>query len=168
MNSILFSNMVRFVLLILFQVFICNQMNFFGNINPYIYILFILLYPVKNNRVSFIFFSFCLGLIIDIFLDSGGAHAAASVSIAYFRPIFLKFSFGSAYEYQAIKFNDSEILQRIIYFALLILIHHLILFILVVFDGTKTNMIVSRALSSGVFTLFLTLILQTLFSQKEK
>ena len=109
-----------------------------------------------------------MGLIIDIFLDSGGAHAAAAVSIAYIRPIFLKFSFGSAYEYQAIKFNDSEILQRIVYFAFLIFIHHLILFALVVFDGTKTNMIISQALSSGVFTLFLTLILHTLFSQKEK
>lgn len=168
MNSILFSNTVRFIVLILLQVFICNQMNFLGNINPYIYILFILLYPVKNNRISFIFLSFCLGLIIDIFLDSGGAHAAAAVSIAYIRPIFLKFSFGSAYEYQAIKFNDSEIFQRIVYFAFLIFIHHHILFALVVFDGTKTNMIISQALSSGVFTLFLTLILHTLFSQKEK
>ncbi len=168
MNSMLFSNTVRFIVLILLQVFICNQMNFLGNINPYIYILFILLYPVKNNRVGFIILSFCLGLIIDVFLDSGGAHAAAAVSIAYIRPIFLKFSFGSAYEYQAIKFSDSEILQRIVYFALLILIHHLILYTLVIFDGTKMNMIISQALSSGVFTLFLTLILHTLFSQKEK
>jgi hypothetical protein len=143
-------------------------MNFLGNINPYIYILFILLYPVKNNRVSFIFLSFCLGLVIDIFLDSGGANAAASVSIAYIRPIFLKFSFGAAYEYQAIKFRDTEILQRIVYFAILILIHHLVLFTLIVFDATKIKLIVSLALSCGVFTLFLTLILHTLFSQKEK
>ena len=137
MNSMLFSNTVRFIVLFLLQVFICNQMNFLGNVNPYIYILFILLYPVKNNRISFIFLSFCLGLIVDIFLDSGGAHAAAAVSIAYIRPIFLKFSFGSAYEYQAIKFSDSEILQRIVYFALLILIHHLILFTLVNFFDDK-------------------------------
>ncbi|MDA9575703.1 rod shape-determining protein MreD [Flavobacteriaceae bacterium] len=168
MNSILFSNMVRFIMLILLQVFICNQMNFLGNINPYIYILFILLYPISTNRFSFIFVSFCLGLIIDIFLDSGGAHAAASVSIAYIRPLFLKFSFGAAYEYQAIKFKDSEFLQRIVYFALLILIHHLILFAFVIFDASKINLMISRAISSGVFTLFLTLILHSLFSQKEK
>ena len=168
MNSLLFSNIVRFVLLVLLQVFICNQMNFIGDINPYIYILFILLYPVKNNRVSFIFLSFCLGLIIDMFLDSGGAHAAAAVTIAYIRPLFLKFSFGAAYEYQAVKFSDSEILQRIVYFTLLILIHHLILFSFVVFDGSKLNLIFSWAISSGVFTLFITFALQTLFSKKEK
>ena len=150
------------------QVLICNQMNFLGSISPYIYVLFILIYPVKNNRLSFIFISFVLGILIDIFMDTGGAHAAASVTIAYMRPVFLKFSFGAAYEYQAIKFNDADLLPRVIYFTLLILIHHFILFILIIFDNSKAGMVVSNALSTGLFTLFLALTLTTLFSRKEK
>ena len=168
MNSLLFSNIIRFIALVLLQVLICNQMNFLGSINPYIYILFILIYPVKNNRLSFIFTSFVLGILIDIFMDTGGAHAAASVTIAYMRPVFLKFSFGAAYEYQAIKFNDADLLPRVIYFTLLILIHHFILFILIIFDNSKAGMVVSNALSTGLFTLFLALTLTTLFSRKEK
>ena len=168
MNSLLFSNIIRFIALVLLQVLICNQMNFLGSINPYIYILFILIYPVKNNSLSFIFISFVLGILIDIFMDTGGAHAAASVTIAYMRPVFLKFSFGAAYEYQAIKFNDADLLPRVIYFTLLILIHHFILFILIIFDNSKAGMVVSNALSTGLFTLFLALTLTTLFSRKEK
>ncbi|CAI8157740.1 MAG: Uncharacterised protein [Formosa sp. Hel3_A1_48] len=168
MNSLLFSNIIRFIALVLLQVLICNQMNFLGSISPYIYVLFILIYPVKNNRLSFIFISFVLGILIDIFMDTGGAHAAASVTIAYMRPVFLKFSFGAAYEYQAIKFNDADLLPRVIYFTLLILIHHFILFILIIFDNSKAGMVVSNALSTGLFTLFLTLTLTTLFSRKEK
>ncbi|MDA9760834.1 rod shape-determining protein MreD [Flavobacteriaceae bacterium] len=168
MNSLLFSNIIRFIALVLLQVLICNQMNFLGSINPYIYILFILIYPVKNNRLSFILISFVLGILIDIFMDTGGAHAAASVTIAYMRPVFLKFSFGAAYEYQAIKFNDADLLPRVIYFTLLILIHHFILFILIIFDNSKAGMVVSNALSTGLFTLFLALTLTTLFSRKEK
>lgn len=168
MNSLLFSNIIRFIALVLLQVLICNQMNFLGSISPYIYVLFILIYPVKNNRLSFIFISFILGILIDIFMDTGGAHAAASVTIAYMRPVFLKFSFGAAYEYQAIKFNDADLLPRVIYFTLLILIHHFILFILIIFDNSKAGMVVSNALSTGLFTLFLTLTLTTLFSRKEK
>lgn len=168
MNSLLFSNIIRFIALVLLQVLICNQMNFLGSINPYIYILFILIYPVKNNRLSFIFISFVLGILIDIFMDTGGAHAAASVTIAYMRPVFLKFSFGAAYEYQAIKFNDAGLLPRVIYFTLLILIHHFILFILIIFDNSKAGMVVSNALSTGLFTLFLALTLTALFSRKEK
>ncbi len=168
MNSLLFSNIIRFIALVLLQVLICNQMNFLGSINPYIYILFILIYPVKNNSLSFIFTSFVLGILIDIFMDTGGAHAAASVTIAYMRPVFLKFSFGAAYEYQAIKFNDADLLTRVIYFTLLILIHHFVLFILIIFDNSKAGMVVSNALSTGLFTLFLALTLTTLFSRKEK
>lgn len=168
MNSLLFSNIIRFIALVLLQVLICNQMNFLGSINPYIYILFILIYPVKNNSLSFLFTSFVLGILIDIFMDTGGAHAAASVTIAYMRPVFLKFSFGAAYEYQAIKFNDADLLTRVIYFTLLILIHHFVLFILIIFDNSKAGMVVSNALSTGLFTLFLALTLTTLFSRKEK
>ncbi|MBT7851314.1 MAG: rod shape-determining protein MreD [Formosa sp.] len=168
MNSLLFSNIIRFIALVLLQVLICNQMNFLGSINPYIYILFILIYPVKNNRLSFILISFVLGILIDVFMDTGGAHAAASVTIAYMRPVFLKFSFRAAYEYQAIKFNDADLLPRVIYFTLLILIHHFILFILIIFDNSKAGMVVSNALSTGLFTLFLALTLTTLFSRKEK
>ena len=168
MNSLLFSNIIRFIALVLLQVLICNQMNFLGSINPYIYILFILIYPVKNNSLSFIFISFVLGILIDVFMDTGGAHAAASVTVAYMRPVFLKFSFGAAYEYQAIKFNDADLLPRVIYFTLLILIHHFILFILIIFDNSKAGMVVSNALSTGLFTLFLALTLTTLFSRKEK
>ena len=168
MNSLLFSNIIRFIALVLLQVLICNQMNFLGSINPYIYILFILIYPVKNNSLSFIFTSFVLVILIDIFMDTGGAHAAASVTIAYMRPVFLKFSFGASYEYQAIKFNDADLLPRVIYFTLLILIHHFILFILIIFDNSKAGMVVSNALSTWLFTLFLALTLTTLFSRKEK
>lgn len=168
MNSLLFSNIIRFIALVLLQVLICNQMNFLGSISPYIYVLFILIYPVKNNRLSFILISFVLGILIDVFMDTGGAHAAASVTIAYMRPVFLKFSFGAAYEYQAIKFNDADLLPRVIYFTLLILIHHFILFILIIFDNSKAGMVVSNALSTGLFTLFLALTLTTLFSRKEK
>ena len=50
MNSVISSNIVRFFVLILIQVLICNHINFLGYINPYIYILFVILFPVKNNR----------------------------------------------------------------------------------------------------------------------
>ncbi len=90
MNSIVGINTARFILLVLLQVLVLNHINFLGYINPYIYILFIILYPVKNNSSLFIFLSFLLGLCVDIFSDSGGVHAAASVTIAFLRPGFLK------------------------------------------------------------------------------
>tara|TARA_B100000900_G_scaffold340106_1_gene302822 strand:+ start:2713 stop:3219 length:507 start_codon:yes stop_codon:yes gene_type:complete len=167
MNSTLFINTTRFIALLLLQVLVCNQLNFMGSLNPYVYVLFVLLYPIGSNRMGLIFIAFTLGLILDLFLDSGGAHAAAAVTIAYIRPAFLKFSFGAAYEYQAIKLNATEALPRLTYFALLILIHQLILFTLIYFDSSKFKIIFYNTLINGGFTLLFVWLLNALFSSKK-
>ncbi|MDG1394461.1 MAG: rod shape-determining protein MreD [Flavobacteriaceae bacterium] len=168
MNNLVFINISRFVGLVLLQVIVCNNINFLGYINPNIYVLFVLLYPVANNRLLFIFLSFLLGLSVDMFLDSGGTHAAASVTIAYIRPLFLKFSFGAIYEYHAVKFSKTDLTQRLIYFLILIFIHHFILFSLVVFDQNELLLIFKHTFYSSMFTLLLCLLLSSLFSNKEK
>ena len=167
MNNSITSNIIRFIVLLLVQVIICNNINFMGYINPHVYLLFILLYPTSNNRLTFIFSSFLLGLIIDVFLDSGGTHAAASVLIAYIRPLFLKFSFGAAYDYQAIKFSNTDFSQRFVYFLFLIVIHHFVLFFLVVFNQYEMLLIVKQTLYSSAFSLLICLLFTSLFSKKQ-
>lgn len=168
MNSLTINSVVRFVVLILAQVLIFNHVNFIGSVNPYPYILFILLFPVNNNRPLFIFLSFMLGLFVDLFSDSGGIHAAACVSIAFVRPPVLKFSFGMIYEHQTIKFNNTEFGNRVIYFLILIFLHHLIAFSLEVFNISNILLILKKTLFSSVFTLILCILISVLFSNKQK
>ena len=161
-------HIMRFVLLVLLQVLILNHVNFLGYINPYPYILFILLFPISPNRPLFIFLAFILGLTIDFFSDSGGIHAAACVTIAYMRPLFLKFSFGTSYEHQTLRISTSEIGQRIGYFATIILLHHIVLFALEVFNMSSILLIMKKALFSSIFTLIMCLILTVLFSRSSR
>ncbi len=168
MNSLLYTNVMRFILLAGIQVLILNHINFLGYINPYIYILFIMLFPVKNNRTLFIFLSFLLGLTLDIFSDSGGIHAAACVSIAYVRPIILKFSFGTIYEYQTIKFDTVEFSSKFIYIVIMTIIHHLILFSLEIFNTAKVILTLEKTLFSSIFTIILCIMITIIFSRKTK
>lgn len=168
MNNTVSLHIVRFIVLVLVQSLILNNINFIGYINPYIYILFILLYPINNNRLLFIFLGFILGLSVDIFLDSGGVHAAASVLIAYVRPLFLKFSFGMAYEHQTVKISASEFTQRLIYFSLMTILHHLVLFSLEVFNTSDVLLILKKTLFSSIFTILLCALITILFSRKSK
>ena len=168
MNSAAFNMTLRFLVLALVQVLVLNNVNFMGYINPYLYILFILTYPVKTNRVLFIFLSFLLGLCIDIFSDSGGVHAAASVFIAYIRPPVLKFSFGMIYEHQTIKFSQTEAGNRLIYFSILTVVHHLILFSLEVFSASSIILILQKTLFSSIFTILLCLLTTILFSRRPR
>ncbi|MBT8273690.1 MAG: rod shape-determining protein MreD [Bacteroidia bacterium] len=168
MNNAITLNSIRFIVLVLVQVLLVNNINFMGYINPYIYILFIILYPINNNRMLFLFLSFLLGLSVDLFLDSGGVHAAASVFIAFTRPLFLKFAFGMTYEHQTVKINTSDIGQRLTYFMLIIVVHHLLLFTLEVFNTSKVLLILKKTLFSSIFTVILCVLITVLFSRKSK
>ena len=127
-----------------------------------------MLFPIKNNRLLFLGLSFLLGLTVDLFSDSGGVHAAACVTIAYIRPVLLKFSFGMIYEHQTIKFSSTDFGQRITYYSIIIFIHHLILFSLEIFNSSKIILILKKSLFSSIFTLILCLLITILFSKKPK
>lgn len=168
MNSILSIHTVRFILLVTVQVLILNHINFLGYLNPYIYILFVGLYPVRNNSILLMLLSFLLGITIDFFMDTGGIHAAACVFIAYIRPLILKYTFGMIYEHQSIRFNAVDFGSRLSYFAILTLIHHIILFSLEIFNLSNILLIIEKTVFSSIFTILLSLTLTIIFSKKPK
>ena len=163
MNSATLKFVWRFVGLVLIQVLICNHINFMGYINPYIYLVFILIYPSQNNRTNFLLLSFLIGLTVDVFSDSGGIHAAASVLVAYLRPGFLKMAFGSMYEYSAIKFGKAEQGALFTYVSLMVLTHHLVMFSLDFFEWGQILNVLKNTLFSGIFSIILSLIVILLF-----
>ena len=124
--------------------------------------------PVKNNRLLFMFLSFMLGLFVDIFSDSGGVHAASAVTLAFIRPPVLKFSFGMIYEHQTIKFSNTEFGNRLIYFTIMVVIHHLILFSLEVFNISNIILILKKTLFSSIFTILLCVLISVLFSKNQR
>lgn len=159
MNSTLLVNIFRFVLLLAVQIIIFNNMNFLGYISPFPYILFIILYPVNGNKSGLLISSFLLGLIMDMFSNSGGIHTTACIVLAYFRPFIFKFSFGLSYEYQTIKLNDVLTPERFSFILLSVVIHHLILFTLEAFQFSFILDVLLRTLLSTVFTLLICIII---------
>lgn len=129
MNSSIVNNVLRFVFLILLQVLVLNNINFLGYINPYLYVLFLLLFPFTGNQTLFIFCAFLLGLSIDIFEDSGGINAAACLVAAFVRPNLLRFSFGVSYDHQNIRLANTPFGAKLSYISLMVLIHHFVLFL---------------------------------------
>lgn len=159
MNSTLLVNIFRFVLLLAVQILVFNNMNFWGYISAFPYILFIILYPVNGNKSGLLVASFFLGLIMDMFCNSGGVHATACVLLAYFRPFFFKFSFGLSYEYQTVKLNDVLTPERFTFILLSVITHNFILFILESFQVSFILDVLLRTLLSTVFTMISCIIL---------
>jgi len=159
MNSSLFYNLFRFIILLSLQVIVFNNINLFGFISPFPYILFIILYPVNGNKSGLLVASFLLGIILDMFSNSGGIHTTACLLLAYFRPSIFKFAFGVSYEYQTIKLNDTLTPERFSFLLVAVVLHHLVLFIFEAFQFSLLWDILIRTLLSSSITLIICIII---------
>lgn len=168
MTNTIIINSIRFVVLVLLQVLLLNNINFLGYINPYLYVLFLILYPFNTPQSLFLFVAFLLGITIDTFEDSGGIHAAACLIVAYIRPAVLRFSFGVSYDYQTVKISNTPYGARVGYIGIIILLHHLVLFTLEMFDFSHFFLILKKTLFSAIFSILLVLISLTLFKPKRR
>lgn len=87
-------HILRFIFLTLLQVLVLKQIPFgpIGSFHaePIVYPLFLLLLPVQTSREILLLMGFALGLTMDMFYDSWGVHASASVFLAFVRPGILR------------------------------------------------------------------------------
>ena len=161
-------NFVRFLLLLTAQIVIFNNIDLFGYINPFPYILFIILYPVNGNKPMLIISSFLLGITMDLFGNSGGVHAASCLILAYSRPYLFKFAFGLSYEYQTVRINDVLTPERFSFLLLAVIVHHFTLFILEVFQLSSLWDILLRTILGTLFTLLICIVLIYLFKPSRR
>lgn len=156
-----------FVSMLLLQVLILNKVQFMGYINPYLYIVFVLVYPIKINRFPFLIFAFLLGLLIDTFTNSGGIHAFATLFIAYIRLFFIKSIFKKTEsDYQSFSLSLESFDKVFNYVAILTVIHHFILFILINFGFNNFINVLLNTIFSTIFTLILYFLGRFLFTKK--
>ena len=161
-------NFVRFFLLLTAQIVIFNNIDLFGYINPFPYILFIILYPVNGNKPMLIVSSFLLGITMDLFSNSGGVHAASCLILAYSRPYIFKFAFGLSYEYQTVRINDVLTPERFSFLLLAVIVHHFTLFILEVFQLSSLWDILLRTILGTLFTLLMCIVLIYIFKPSRR
>jgi rod shape-determining protein MreD len=153
------ANILRFILFLMLQLLLFNNIDFMGYLNPFPYVLYIILFPVNGNKPTLLVTSFLLGLFLDMFTNSGGVHATASLLLAYVRPSLFKFSFGLSYEYQTVKIADKITPERITFLILAIFIHHLVLFLLEFFRLSLIVSVIGRTFLATIFTFFMCLLI---------
>lgn len=154
----------------LVQVLILNNMNLSGYMNPYIYVLFLLLLPAKINRSLLLIIAFVTGLIVDYFGNTPGLHAAACVFLAFLRPVTIHLMFRN-HEFE-VKEEPGPASIRIggflKYALLLVFMHQLILFYLEVLSFNHFFNTLYRVVLSTVLSTIIILIAMLVFSKRRK
>ncbi|MDR0835441.1 MAG: rod shape-determining protein MreD [Tannerella sp.] len=148
---------IGFVVLVLLQVLVLNNIHLFGLVTPFLYIYLILKLPVDFGRSIVIFISFLLGLSIDLFSNTFGIHAAAATLAGLVRnPLLLgwvdirEIPENSIPSYKLMDFS------KFVRYALIITaIHHTVLFTVESFNFFQPLMMVFKIVSSILFTMLL-------------
>ncbi len=170
MTNTIIRNIIRFFALVLVQVLIVKNIELGRFINPFLYVLFILILPFETPKWLLLLSAFVLGITVDMFYDTSGMHAAACVVMAYIRPGVLKlFSPRDGYE-----FGTQPSIQYLgipwflSYAGILVFVHHLILFYIEIFRLNEFFSTFFRVIVSSIFTLLLVVISQYLFQRKKE
>ena len=152
MNRVIYVTFL-FLSLLFLQVFVFNNILFLGYINPYLYVAFVIFYPLNKKRFLFLFLSFLLGLFIDFFSDSGGINAFSLLFVAYIRLFLVRILFKKTeQDYLLFDLQQEPFGKVFNYVITLIVIHHFILFSLANFSSQNFSSVLSNTLYSSIFT----------------
>lgn len=149
-----------FVLMVLLQVFIFNNIQVSGYINPQVYVFFILILPLNIKGWLLLVIAFGMGLIIDAFSDSLAIHALACLFMAFCRPAALRIFAGNIdpEDMDSPSYHNLGMIAIALYGFILILIHHTTLFLLELFRLNELLDTITRSLASSALTFLFVLI----------
>lgn len=160
----------RFILILLLQLLVVNNIALSTYVNPYIYILFILTLPVTTKPWIVVVLSFFTGMAMDTFSSTPGLHMAATGFMGYLRNLYLQFACSKEDFESRIQPSLSKkgVAWFVVYTLVMTLLHHLVLFYLEIYSFSEFFRTFFRVLASSGFTVLLILLGQLLFYRPGK
>lgn len=168
MNKLL-KNSLRFVLFLLVQTLILNQIEIGFGIQLMIYPLFIMLLSFDTGVLSLLAISFTLGICIDAFSNTFGLHTSSLLVFSFLRPVIFKlFDSREGYdlllEPTVLNMGNGWFIKS---FGLLLLIHHFWFYLLEMFKLNDMGYVLQKTVYSLPLSFFLCVLLQYLFVNKQ-
>ncbi|MFY0593211.1 Rod shape-determining protein MreD [Roseivirga sp.] len=159
-----------FAVLIPLQIFVFQNFVFFNLGFCFIYLLFLLSLPLETSIIAGMCIALVTGLLIDIFYQTLGIHAAAGVFMMFLKPYWLKLNVPrSGYEAGRLPLIREYGLGWFIFYALpLILVYTLAVLFIEAGNSALFWLILSKALVTTLVTLLFIIVSQYIFYPKSK
>ena len=164
MNKLI-KNFSRFLILILLQVFVFNYVQWFGFLNPFIYLLFLILLPLEIPKSSQYIIAFVTGFVIDSFLRTYGIQAFACVLMVFLRPYIILILNGFKPLETGVKPvpGVKDFNWILVYTLLIVFIHQITVTTLEVFQWIQWWCIIWTSAVNTLFTTFIILCVEYIF-----
>lgn len=142
-----------FIGLVLLQVLVLNNVHIAGYATPFLYVYFILKFASGVSRNELMLWGFAIGLVIDIFSDTPGMNAAATVLLAFCRPLFLRlFTPRDTLDSIVPSFKTMGITSFLKYLLICVFVHHFVLLSIEFFSFSSIPLLLLRIVSSTILT----------------
>jgi rod shape-determining protein MreD len=156
MNKATVQRFLLFILLVLLQIWLFNNIHLFGVATPFVYLYFTLKLPVKMNRNAVLILSALMGLIIDLFGSTLGLNMSVMVIVGFLRFYLLKlFAPRDIFEDYIPSFETLGNFMFVRYIGTMTLIHTTLLHLLESFTLFDPVKLILRILGSFILTVLL-------------
>lgn len=148
------STTLLFVLYLALQLLLARNLVLFDYAFCFIYIACVLLLPNETSLTWLLVIAFATGIIVDTFYNTLGMHAAATVLMAYCRPLIVRAQIDVPGVESRIEFSLKELGLGAFfrYVFVLTLIHHTALFFIEASSFALLAPTLIRVIASTLFT----------------
>lgn len=170
MNKLVWRNIGRFVLLMLVQLLVLDNVYLGGYTMPMLYVLFILMLPTSTGRVPMLLIAFGTGLLADIMSGALGFQALACTVVAMMRILFADRILTRGEEITVSVPSLFSVTPQyfIAYVLLLTAIFYLVFFSVELFSFRGLGSVVLATVSSSIVTTLLAVIYQLVFLRRKE
>ncbi|NID11499.1 hypothetical protein [Fibrivirga algicola] len=145
-----------FFLYLVLQILIVRNLVVFDYGFCFLYVACILLMPNDFSQTWLLLLAFATGVIVDTFYNTLGIHAAATVLMAYVRPLVIRVQMNQRIQEARLVFTLQELgfADFFKYVFVLVFIHHSALFLI---EAGSISLLLPTALRTIASALFTTL-----------
>lgn len=144
----------RYIVVMLLQVLLFDQLQLLGVCHPYIYILCLLMMPITLPHSADMIIGAAVGLIMDVFCNSLGVHTASCIFIMFIRPYLI-----GAIVNDKDRLNEQITLRTLgmeallKYTVILVVVHHLMVFLLGAWNWSHIGFVILETIVSSLITI---------------
>ena len=170
MTRVTIQQGILFFVYLLYQVMILQNVVLFHTAFCFLYVLYLLILPVEANPMALMGVGFLLGFAVDLFYESIGLHAFASVTIMYLRNFWLNsLTPQGGYDSSSVPTIAMNGVQWFLVYAMpLVFIHHAVLFFMEAGGFKMFWFTLWKVITSTLFTTVVILLAQFLFPGRRR
>lgn len=154
---------VFFVVVVLLQALLFDNLLLSGLIVPLYYISFVVLLPVKMSKLGLLVVGTLLGVVMDVSMGTAGLNTVATAAVAYLRPLAMNISMGKDTAHESIPFGGAITPISFMLYATLLVVAHSALFFGLESLGSHPLFTIGKIILSSVVTVILTIFTARLF-----